>query len=189
MQLKNFYITDELNKNLKSSSILSDKSEGVIIRRSLEKELRKFSPKNTKYFLNIAKKYLLKKQNNCCAHCGKINKFDLHHIDKDRNNNDISNLVVLCKSCHKKDDARTRKPKKKEPSRLTHIRGILKYFGSYIYHQKNHGKNDGCWQMMRNSKNCLTCYTICLYGRGKRFTSPEKLRDYLIERKRLPIKE
>lgn len=39
-----------------------------------------------------------------CKRCG-YNEFtssvDIHHIDKNRNNNDKSNLVPLCSNCHK----------------------------------------------------------------------------------------
>lgn len=40
---------------------------------------------------------------NCCYFCNKTNqKLEIHHIDYDRSNNDISNLVILCISCHRK---------------------------------------------------------------------------------------
>lgn len=39
--------------------------------------------------------------NTVCADCGKSsNCFEIHHIDKNRNNNVLSNLVVLCLNCH-----------------------------------------------------------------------------------------
>jgi len=42
-----------------------------------------------------------------CAVCGfdpesEIYLLDVHHIDEDRNNNDISNLIILCPICHRK---------------------------------------------------------------------------------------
>ncbi len=37
-----------------------------------------------------------------CAICGKKGKTDVHHIDKNPMNNDPSNLVRLCRSCHVK---------------------------------------------------------------------------------------
>lgn len=45
---------------------------------------------------------------NCdvCENCGKEfsqdGNFELHHIDRDRHNNDVNNLMWLCNSCHKK---------------------------------------------------------------------------------------
>lgn len=36
-----------------------------------------------------------------CEYCGSTyNFFDVHHIDGNRDNNDISNLCVLCRHCH-----------------------------------------------------------------------------------------
>ena len=38
-----------------------------------------------------------------CENCGKIGKLDVHHIDNDYQNNEPSNLMVLCRSCHNKE--------------------------------------------------------------------------------------
>jgi hypothetical protein len=39
---------------------------------------------------------------NSCASCGydNIHALEVHHIDRDRTNNDISNLQILCANCH-----------------------------------------------------------------------------------------
>ena len=37
-----------------------------------------------------------------CEHCGSINDLELHHIDGNYLNNDISNYMVLCSQCHQK---------------------------------------------------------------------------------------
>ena len=38
-----------------------------------------------------------------CSCCGETEgRLDLHHIDKDRTNNDLSNLMILCVRCHTK---------------------------------------------------------------------------------------
>lgn len=44
----------------------------------------------------------LKAYKNICADCGYNNilALDVHHIDEDRSNNELSNLVVLCCNCH-----------------------------------------------------------------------------------------
>jgi hypothetical protein len=61
---------------------------------------------------NISKIHLpilLLHQNNTCGCCKKElrfpskGNFDIHHKDRNRENNDISNLIVLCKPCHKKE--------------------------------------------------------------------------------------
>lgn len=35
-----------------------------------------------------------------CAHCGGTKTRQIHHIDHDPMNNALSNLMVLCSSCH-----------------------------------------------------------------------------------------
>jgi len=40
---------------------------------------------------------------NICSFCKKTKKhMDIHHIDHNRSNNEISNLTILCRSCHLK---------------------------------------------------------------------------------------
>lgn len=36
-----------------------------------------------------------------CEKCGKKEKLIVHHIDGNRNNNKIKNLMTICESCHK----------------------------------------------------------------------------------------
>lgn len=35
-----------------------------------------------------------------CNRCGSEERIEVHHKDRDRKNNDLNNLEVLCKSCH-----------------------------------------------------------------------------------------
>ena len=44
-----------------------------------------------------------------CAFCGSIKNTEIHHIDLNRKNNDILNLIPLCNSCHKSVHWRIRK--------------------------------------------------------------------------------
>ena len=37
-----------------------------------------------------------------CSICGKSGKLDTHHIDGNYQNNSLSNLTYLCRSCHNK---------------------------------------------------------------------------------------
>lgn len=37
-----------------------------------------------------------------CEICGKKGRLDVHHKDHDYNNNNLDNLMVLCRSCHSK---------------------------------------------------------------------------------------
>jgi hypothetical protein len=36
-----------------------------------------------------------------CEECGNTKNLDTHHIDMDKTNNEIENLILLCRSCHK----------------------------------------------------------------------------------------
>ena len=40
--------------------------------------------------------------NGCCEICGSNKNVDVHHIDGNPQNNDLSNLMRLCRSCHLK---------------------------------------------------------------------------------------
>ena len=37
----------------------------------------------------------------CCSVCGSQTHLELHHIDKNRKNNKLSNLVLLCRKHHR----------------------------------------------------------------------------------------
>lgn len=44
----------------------------------------------------------LKYYNNCCKYCSynNLDALEVHHIDKNRENNSIDNLEVVCANCH-----------------------------------------------------------------------------------------
>lgn len=51
------------------------------------------------------KRYEYLRDNNlpiACEECGSELNLEVHHIDEDRTNNEVDNLILLCKSCHKK---------------------------------------------------------------------------------------
>jgi hypothetical protein len=70
----------------------------------------------------------IKKLTNYCELCGATQtRLEVHHIDKDRTNNQPTNLVRLCSSCHKKEEYRTGRTKQGEkgyPSFLDKIISI-----------------------------------------------------------------
>ena len=138
MKLKNFYLTDEEIKNLKYVSKILERSEGMVVRDLLDKHLRKFFPQSLRAG-NIQaekiRKYIFKKYRYKCAECGEKNQerktkktyydrsndkwdyyhtkpysiLEIHHKDKQPTNNLISNLVLLCRKCHKIADLKLRK--------------------------------------------------------------------------------
>ena len=40
------------------------------------------------------------KKGESCSLCGNIKDLQVHHKDENRKNNQISNLIILCRSCH-----------------------------------------------------------------------------------------
>jgi len=46
------------------------------------------------------KNKIKERDGNCCQLCGEIHRLEVHHIDYDKKNNDINNLITLCKKCH-----------------------------------------------------------------------------------------
>ena len=66
--------------------------------------------KNNKQIYRISRKVIRK--NNIpmiCSICGSTKRINIHHTDENRQNNDISNLIVLCNCCHSKHHYKTRK--------------------------------------------------------------------------------
>lgn len=55
----------------------------------------------TKFEVN--REIRIKEASGCCQWCGlKSNRLECHHIDGTRDNNEYSNLVIICALCHKK---------------------------------------------------------------------------------------
>ena len=47
------------------------------------------------------KRYYLDKMPEECIFCGKKENIEIHHIDKNRKNNNRKNLLKLCVRCHR----------------------------------------------------------------------------------------
>ena len=43
---------------------------------------------------------VIERDNYACTYCGRQGRFEVHHVDHDRQNNHIDNLTLLCRSCH-----------------------------------------------------------------------------------------
>ena len=46
------------------------------------------------------RKKCLSEKGRCCVECGADENIEVHHIDRDRGNNSIENLVPMCYGCH-----------------------------------------------------------------------------------------
>ena len=49
-------------------------------------------------------------KNECCELCGNEENLDIHHIDGNWKNNNLNNLMCLCRSCHIKHERNKDKP-------------------------------------------------------------------------------
>ena len=43
----------------------------------------------------------IKKESSVCGKCGSNENLEVHHLDKNPQNNELSNLQILCRYCHK----------------------------------------------------------------------------------------
>ncbi len=50
----------------------------------------------------IYRKQAFEKYPKKCALCGSLNQLEVHHKDRDRKNNKIENLQIICISCHRR---------------------------------------------------------------------------------------
>lgn len=57
-------------------------------------------------------------QKRTCQRCGGSGSLDLHHIDGNRKNNSLANLLTLCDSCHTKTHWETDKRATLQPRPL-----------------------------------------------------------------------
>ncbi|MHA1852529.1 MAG: HNH endonuclease signature motif containing protein [Candidatus Heimdallarchaeaceae archaeon] len=53
-------------------------------------------------FISTEKPYKYITSPNSCYFCNKKTFINIHHIDGNKENNSIDNLIVLCRSCHNK---------------------------------------------------------------------------------------
>ena len=63
------------------------------------------SPKDKVKTQGLLKIRLLKIRGNKCERCGfgKYEILQIHHKDKNRNNNDLDNLELICPNCHSEE--------------------------------------------------------------------------------------
>lgn len=85
---------------------------------SSDEDIQKYFAKNTHHGTTTMKRILLRKGllKYECYYCGNQGswrgqelKLQLHHLDGDKNNNEVSNLVFTCPNCHSQTDSFTAK--------------------------------------------------------------------------------
>lgn len=60
---------------------------------------QKYSPAHHTARMQV---YLKEGRKRICEICGSTKNIDVHHIDKNYNNNSSDNLMIVCRSCHMK---------------------------------------------------------------------------------------
>lgn len=72
--------------------------------QSYNSELKIWAMKKRKPYKATTLKTLQKEVHSLCPFCsnGDVEQFEIHHIDENPENNDISNLLMLCPTCHSK---------------------------------------------------------------------------------------
>jgi hypothetical protein len=94
---------------LKAAIRNSGKGNGMYGKKHTKEAKNSISILNSKdrssnYFLHSIKINIIKKMGMVCEWCNKkINykEINMHHLDRDRKNNNEDNLVLLCQKCHR----------------------------------------------------------------------------------------
>lgn len=101
IQENNFFaftsnIGKEENKKIKGTRF---EYQGI----NSEKGKEGFQKRNTPYTQLKQNEFILRSKYNRCQLCEKeCDRLEIHHKDGDHGNNDMSNLILICPSCHKK---------------------------------------------------------------------------------------
>jgi len=113
---------------------------------------------------------VIERDNNTCQHCGSHKKLNVHHIDgsgqTNTPNNDMANLITLCKVCHAKEHTTGGKVETKciycKESYVADRHDVIK--GKHKYCSKMCCDKDKKGKLITGfKKNCLHC--------GKEFNS------------------
>lgn len=72
------------------------------------------------------RKRAFEQKGSMCKICGSNQKINVHHKDKDRQNNKIDNLEVLCTNCHAKIHENWKNAHKNQSKRYCSIEGCNK---------------------------------------------------------------
>ncbi len=101
---KYWYVrTSTLNKETSLESyIRTIRKQANSKRKSIQKEERRkikaSERRNTRYVQSVFEKHYW--NIDCCMICWKKEHLQIHHKDKNRRNNDFTNLIKICVDCH-----------------------------------------------------------------------------------------
>lgn len=91
-----------MRKILIKTDIITDFDINVYLYRTFNK----YPKQNNKIRLSklIHSKFIL------CERCKKYRALQIHHIDKNKKNNNLQNVIMICKSCHRMIHNKNAKP-------------------------------------------------------------------------------
>ena len=144
MKAYKLYNKDKINHDLKILSTILETMKSAGVKRQIEEFEKRTGMKRRSFY--SYKNYLNGVTNGIgvsagsnyrdetCYFCNTDENLCVHHIDVDRKNNQKSNLITLCRSCHTKIH-QTLKPIKTEewtPFQLTPNKGIKPPVKTYL---------------------------------------------------------
>lgn len=65
-------------------------------------------------FSDAIKRIVLERDNHTCQQCGAVEMLLVYHIDSDKQNSGLGNLITLCRSCHTKLHRKAEETKKED---------------------------------------------------------------------------
>jgi len=95
-RMKNLWKNKKLPTNTKQQIIARHKSKNKKENNGMWK-----NDKNDRNFSNL-KNIILEDKYVICAWCNSNKHLCVHHIDENNKNDNLNNLVIICKSCHSK---------------------------------------------------------------------------------------
>jgi len=103
---KNFFKNNPEKKPIPPSREGSKASEKTKRKMSISHKGKNAEEKNHNWKGGISQDYYrriaLENLPNLCEFCGSKNQLRVHHKDRNRKNNKLENLTIVCKSCHNK---------------------------------------------------------------------------------------
>lgn len=119
------HVKGEFKHSDESKKKMSESSKGQIVTEETKLKLRQVVRRGSdnnlwrdgasripypKEFNEQLKELVRQRDGNVCQECGKINselsgrlyKLDIHHIDYNKDNLSLNNLITLCRHCHNK---------------------------------------------------------------------------------------
>jgi len=117
--------------------------KGFYIRRFMMRKQLAYLMENREW--KQIRERVLKRDGYCCRITGSSKKLDVHHIDGNRSNNDLSNLVTLSRELHRAVHYGF------DPQQVEENGLRLLWMRKYVYYLKQHGYPNASLVLTMNS--------------------------------------